>query len=54
MASRPVTVIVSVPYADENKASRRIVLAETARDYKLALQAKLGCDAVDVYRLNGR
>ncbi|MCB8879037.1 hypothetical protein ACELLULO517_02240 [Acidisoma cellulosilytica] len=54
MNSRPATVIVSLPYSDENEAARQIVLADTAKDYHLALRAKLGRDDVDVYRLAGQ
>lgn len=53
MASKPTTVIVSVPYSDENEAARRIVMAELTKDYQQALAAKLGRDAVAVFRLKG-
>ena len=51
LASQPATVIVSMPYSDENEAARRLVLAEVAKDYGLSLRAKLGRDDVEVFRL---
>lgn len=51
LASHPTTIMIGPPHWDENWAARRLVLAALARDYRQALQTKLGGDPVAVYRL---